>query len=196
MIDETRDRDLLRRNSGISRATSWIREYTLSQAQYHGQYIVSESIIRLLHTLCMSELLPSDSVGYYRRDYVVVGDYTPPPPEHVPAMMRELIVQLNRDWKQKDLIQISAYALWRLNYIHPFRNGNGRVSRLYCWLLMHMRAGRLLPGDKQIVPVQLAETEYHNYILALKASDGGDMLLLEKLLERCLTKQLASTRKA
>ena len=43
---------------------------------------------------------------------------------------------------------LAAYALWRLNWIHPFVEGNGRTARAACYYLICMKAGRLLPGKK------------------------------------------------
>ena len=55
---------------------------------------------------------------------------------------------------------LPAYALWRLNWIHPFVEGNGRTARAACYYLICMRQGRLLPGRK-IVPERIGRIESH-----------------------------------
>ena len=64
---------------------------------------------------------------------------------------------------------LPAYALWRLNWIHPFVEGNGRTARAACYYLLCLKQGQLLPG-KKIVPERIREdrTPYYD---ALRAAD-------------------------
>jgi Fic family protein len=64
---------------------------------------------------------------------------------------------------------LPAYALWRLNWIHPFIEGNGRAARAACYYLICMRQGGLLPGTK-IVPERIRENR-PRYYAALQAAD-------------------------
>ncbi len=64
---------------------------------------------------------------------------------------------------------LPAYALWRLNWIHPFVEGNGRTPRAACYYLLCMRQGRLLPG-KKIVPERIRENR-EPYYAALQDAD-------------------------
>lgn len=63
----------------------------------------------------------------------------------------------------------AAYGLWRLNWIHPFIEGNGRTARAVCYYLLCTRAGGLLPGRK-IVPERIRENRAP-YYAALQAAD-------------------------
>lgn len=64
---------------------------------------------------------------------------------------------------------LPAYALWRLNWIHPFIEGNGRTARAACYYLICLRQGRLLTGRK-IVPERIRENR-EPYYAALQAAD-------------------------
>ena len=64
---------------------------------------------------------------------------------------------------------LPAYALWRLNWIHPFIEGNGRTARAACYLLICLRQGSLLPG-KRIVPERIRENR-EPYYEALRVAD-------------------------
>jgi Fic family protein len=64
---------------------------------------------------------------------------------------------------------LPAFALWRLNWIHPFVEGNGRTARAACYYLICMKAGGLLPGRK-IVPERIRENRTP-YYEALQAAD-------------------------
>jgi Fic family protein len=65
--------------------------------------------------------------------------------------------------------ELPAYALWRLNWIHPFIEGNGRTARAACYYLICLRHGGLLPGSK-IVPERIRENRAP-YYAALQAAD-------------------------
>ena len=64
---------------------------------------------------------------------------------------------------------LPAYALWRMNWIHPFIEGNGRTARAACYYLICLRHGALLPGTK-IVPERIRENR-QPYYTALQAAD-------------------------
>ena len=64
---------------------------------------------------------------------------------------------------------LPAYALWRLNWIHPFIEGNGRTARAACYYLICLRQGGLLPGRKT-VPERIRENR-KPYYAALQEAD-------------------------
>jgi Fic family protein len=64
---------------------------------------------------------------------------------------------------------LPAYALWRLNWIHPFVEGNGRTARAACYYLLCLRQNQLLPG-KKIVPERIRENR-QPYYAALRSAD-------------------------
>ena len=90
---------------------------------------------------------------------------------------------------------LAAYALWRLNWIHPFVEGNGRTARAACYYLICMKQGSLLPG-KKIVPERIRE-DRQEYCAALGAADQAwdngqlDVTRLAEYLAGLLKRQLA-----
>jgi Fic family protein len=92
---------------------------------------------------------------------------------------------------------LAAYVMWRLNWIHPFDDGNGRTSRAVSYLIMCMKLGYPLPGTNTI-PDQIAANK-QPYYDALEAADlvwkerkVVDVSALEKLLGGYLSAQLVS----
>lgn len=91
---------------------------------------------------------------------------------------------------------MAAYALWKLNWIHPFTDGNGRTARALSYLLLCVRLGYRLPGTNTI-PAQISN-EKTPYYKALEAADQVwsekklDLSELEKLLGGLLANQLMS----
>jgi Fic family protein len=96
-------------------------------------------------------------------------------------------------WSETDL---AAYGLWRLNWIHPFIEGNGRTARAASCFLLCVRAGTLLPGDR-ILPERIRENR-QAYEDALTAADRAweagelDFSRMENLIACLLQAQLSN----
>ena len=108
--------------------------------------------------------------GRYREEPIYVGNHLPPHFKDVSNEMDRFISVIHENW---DVLGhptlLPAYALWRLNWIHPFVEGNGRTARAACYYLICMRQGRLLPG-KKIVPERIRENR-ERYYAALEEAD-------------------------
>lgn len=140
------------------------------------------------------------SAGEYRPCQVHVGQGEGrfDPPEHyvVPALMDEFINEVNRNFALVDPLYLAAYTLWRLNYIHPFVNGNGRTARALCYYVICLCAGGLLAGTR-ILP-ELIQLRRADYVAALKHADTSalaglvDLAPLQNLLAELLAEQAAS----
>ena len=65
--------------------------------------------------------------------------------------------------------ELAAYGLWRMNWIHPFVEGNGRTARAVCYFLLCGRIGSLLRGQKTL-PERIRENR-QGYVEALRAAD-------------------------
>jgi Fic/DOC family len=57
---------------------------------------------------------------------------------------------VNENWEGSSPVHLSAYVLWKLNWIHPFTDGNGRTARAISYLLLCLRLGYRLPGTNTI----------------------------------------------
>jgi len=71
--------------------------------------------------------------GRYREEPIYVGNHFPPHFKEVPNQMDRFFSVVHENWEILDHpTMIPAYALWRLNWIHPFVEGNGenREGRL------------------------------------------------------------------
>jgi Fic family protein len=68
-------------------------------------------------------------------------------------------------------IHLAAYALWRLNWIHPFADGNGRASRILSYVILSLKSDLFLPADRTIFQ-QMAESS-ERYYAGLEYGDYG-----------------------
>lgn len=123
------------------RAFDFVSEYLDS-----GEDITEELILEIHRRLVEGVRGGAATPGEYRnvQNYVAnsaTGDiiYTPPPPEDVPGMMETLVEWLNRE-KETHPVLASGIAQFQLVHVHPFRDGNGRTSRLLSTLCLY-RAG-------------------------------------------------------
>lgn len=130
---------------------------------------------------------------------VVSGDvvtFSPPEFYRVQALMDDFVNVVNSSWSTTDPLVLATFVLWRLNFIHPFINGNGRTARATCYFALCLSAGYWLPGTT-ILP-ELIKRERDAYCAALAEVDtsfaSGTLNLtpLHALLDRLLQEQLAS----
>lgn len=123
----------------------------------------------------------SQLAGRFRQEPIYIGNsgHRPPRYESVPDQIDRFFSFLYENWDNADAYTLAAYALCRLNWIHPFIEGNGRTSRAICYYILCVKLGRLLPGDK-IVPEQIRANR-DPYYEALRSADeawkDGDLNL-------------------
>ncbi|MDE2059807.1 MAG: Fic family protein [candidate division NC10 bacterium] len=105
---------------------------------------MTEGLIREIHKRLVKGVRGGAAdPGRYRatQNYVVNSRtreviYTPPPPEQVPPLMRELVEWLRADTGVHPVL-VSGIAQFQLVHIHPFVDGNGRTSRLLSTLCLY-----------------------------------------------------------
>ncbi len=138
------------------------------------------------------------SAGQIRNSVVGISKskHTPPAPFLVQGLMTELCEYINDNWHEQTAFKLSAYAMWRLNWIHPFTDGNGRTSRALSYALLNLKLGYVLPGSPTIL--QQIEEDNSHYIEALEMADEAERQLkidvteMEKMIRSMLAKQLLS----
>jgi Fic family protein len=122
--------------------------------------------------------------------------HAPPDPFLIPQLIEELCDYVNDKWKEKSPLHLASYVMWKLNWIHPFTDGNGRTSRAASYLILCLRLGYLLPG-KLTIPEQISSNKTP-YYQALEAADIAwsrgviDLTAMKELLGSMLAKQLVA----
>lgn len=107
--------------------------------------------------------------GRFRKEPIYVGSHKPPHFNDVNDWMDRFVSTIQENWYVWTETELAAYGLWRLNWIHPFIEGNGRTARATCYYLLCVRSGALLPGRK-ILPERIRESR-GGYEAALAAAD-------------------------
>jgi len=134
--------------------------------------------------------------GRFREQPIYVSKHVPPHFKDVPTLVDQFISLIHENWDSIDHpTLLPAYALWRLNWIHPFIEGNGRTARAACYYLICLRQKALLPG-KKTVPERIRD-DREPYYAALQEADRNwadgqfNVDALAEYLARLLADQLA-----
>jgi fido (protein-threonine AMPylation protein) len=126
--------------------------------------------------------------------------HTPPGAHLVAELIEDMCDYVNERWDAATAIHLASYLMWRLNWIHPFADGNGRTARMTSYVGMSVKVGRVLAGTPTI-PEQIVENRIP-YFEALDAADSAwkqqevvDVSKMEALLSALLANQLISIYK-
>lgn len=92
--------------------------------------------------------------GRFREEPVYLKDHKPPHFDNVHHLMDQFICTAQENWYTWSEYTLASYVLWRLNWIHPFIEGNGRTARAACYYALCVKFGGL-PGGKIILPERI-----------------------------------------
>lgn len=183
--------------SNLNRQYDFLRAIVEASLSTNRAYL-SQTVIKAFNyhaIVCLHA-----GAGEYRPCQVKVGEYQPPDWIHVQALMDDFVNMINRAWENADPVTLASFVLWRLNWIHPFVNGNGRTARITAYYILCLKAGGMLPGTEPL-PELLRRDRYKPddpYVAALKKVDASleagnfDLKPLHELVSSLLDEQLAS----
>lgn len=134
-------------------------------------FVLDTSALRSMHFMLLSHDI-GKSPGQYRTQQIYVHDertdqnvYVGPDPGEVPALMEELVRDLNSHAGEDPLVH-GAMAHLNLVMIHPFRDGNGRMARAVQTLVL-ARKGIAEPEFASIEEWLGANTDDYYRVLAV-----------------------------
>jgi len=98
--------------------------------------------------------------------------FTPVAPKLVPAAMDELCLSYRTALDQRQVVALMAISALVLDFlcVHPFRDGNGRVSRLLTLLALYQHGYNV---GRYVSLERLVEQTKESYYETLKTSSGG-----------------------
>lgn len=142
-----------------------------------------------------------ESPGAFRQGPIVIkhSKHVPPPWRQVPRLVEELCDYVNDNFA-KSAVHLAAYVLWRVNWVHPWVDGNGRTSRTASYLVLCVRLRCLLPGTRVIPELLVANMQ--EYYDALESADEAwkkgrlDVSAMEDVLRRHLQSQVLDAARA
>ncbi|HMG46246.1 MAG TPA: Fic family protein [Allosphingosinicella sp.] len=166
---------------------------------------LSQNALKELHRTGTFLLL--EKPGEYRTGPVYLelenGEivYNPPAVDEIQGHLERFFAQLGERWGNYTPVETAAFTLWFINWVHPFKNGNGRSARGFCYACLSMRAGYVLPGERTVL--ELIKENDDEYQLALRAADAAfqateepDLAPMVGLIDRLFAEQLESALEA
>ncbi|KUN98511.1 Fic family protein [Streptomyces caeruleatus] len=122
-----------------------------------ADFTYSKSLLNALHWMLQGHHHPRKLAGQWRRDGVWINEpgrpqeaaYVAPDADRIPALMDELVTWLNESDPNGHVLVRAAMAHLILVKIHPWADGNGRMSRSLQTLLI-ARGGVLAPEFSSI----------------------------------------------
>jgi len=140
---------------GYRDALAWIHEHS-------SEIVVDEDALKRMHAMARGQIW--DAGQYKERDGDIIERYAdgrervrfkPTPANETAVAMTQLIDMWNRCLREKWVPPAVALAAFNLDFlcIHPFRDGNGRVSRLSLLLQTYqagMEVGRYVSLERLI----------------------------------------------
>ncbi|NP_001017794.1 protein adenylyltransferase FICD isoform X1 [Danio rerio] len=115
--------------------------------------------------------------GRFRVNQVFVGHHIPPHPQDLDKHMQELVQWLNsEETLHLHPVEFAALAHYKLVYVHPFVDGNGRTSRLLMNLIL-MQAS--------YPPITIRKEQRAEYYAALDTANEGDVRPFIRFIAKC-----------
>lgn len=192
---------LFLKQSNLYSAQRELDRIVLSATRDGGSLFLTEAILKKFHLISMKGLIREP--GAYRVEDVHIKNspHNPPSWIDVSAHMLDFFRYLDANWSNKSLTHLAGFLMWRLNWIHPFLDGNGRTSRTSAYFVLCAKFGKLIPSRNSILE-QLFDAQTKDlYYQALRNCDsivasnrGVEAAIepMEKLLSVLLTRQLAA----
>ena len=168
---------------------------------------LTEAFIKSLNELILVRPYWVDAItpaGQPTRRQIIPGGYKKQPnsvrlqngemfhytsPEETPIQMGELVTWYRSETEKNELHPVALAALLHYKFvrIHPFDDGNGRISRL---LMNYVLYANDLP------PVVVKSADKKNYLFALNQADAGDINAFVEYIARHLVWSLELSIKA
>ncbi|XP_024130992.1 protein adenylyltransferase FICD [Oryzias melastigma] len=156
---------------GVDAAMKYINTTLLSRSE-----AITVGHILEIHRRVLGYVDPVEG-GRLRTNQVFVGHHIPPRPRDLQKHMEELVQWLNSEEAlQLHPVEYAALAHYKLVYIHPFVDGNGRTSRLLMNLVL-MQAS--------YPPITIRKEQRSEYYAALDTANEGDVRPFIRFIAKC-----------
>lgn len=135
-----------------------------------------------------------EEVSVYKGEELI---HQPPAHPEFEEYMVGFFEELHERWNSFDHVGVAAYTLWFINWVHPFKNGNGRTARAFSYACLSLKMGFIVPGAPTVIDLIMQNRD--EYYAALKIADESfdhagvpNLSSMEDFLERLVIEQLSS----
>lgn len=145
---------------------------------------IDKEFILLLHRMLISNI-DEGIAGRFRKqhEYVRVGTYIAPAPEHIEAMINSILLEYSGNYSSYFLEKIAKFHL-DFEHVHPFCDGNGRIGRMLInYQLTQLGFPPIIVRDKEKAVYYKSFEEYRN-------SNKKKTTIIDKVLSLALLESL------
>jgi Fic family protein len=134
-----------------------------------------------VHKILLTDVM-DDAAGVIRSERVMItgAKHQPPNPLKLDELLPQFFTTLDSS-TDIDPIVLATWVHWGIARLHPFRDGNGRMARLWQDLVLF--------GNRLTAAV-IRQQDRNEYYSALGDADDGDFNSLIQLVARSLSKTL------
>ena len=148
--EEYQDKNEIVHDPIIQQLVNHLQAYQLVQNALKESPSFSEDLVKSAHKVMMDGLKTEEgclvSAGIYRKIPVHAGQHNYPPHQCIPAEMAQIVHNYETKASQShDPYQLASWLFYHIVSLHPFEDGNGRLSRLL-WCYSLMRDGLPFPA--------------------------------------------------
>jgi Fic family protein len=124
-----------------------------------------------LHKIRVAEFRDSEISVISNKEYLEVVHYKAPLPEKVQGQMAEFLLWLNAEGNENPLLKAAIAHLWFV-IIHPFDDGNGRLTRIITEMMLARSEGTSLRFYSMSAQIQKEKKEYYK---VLESTTAGEL---------------------
>ena len=123
---------------------------------------------RLFALHYVSAIFLDDEPGQFRTMdvHIEASIHVPPHFADVRQLTLDYLSDITNRYVQADPFDLAAYALWRLTWIHPFKDCNGRTARAFSYYVLCLKLGYWPKGDETILSLMSEKREEAYNLLA------------------------------
>lgn len=148
--------------------------------EYKGD--LNESLILKIHSIILNNI-SERFAGKYRKNPVRIAGSTfkPPASEKIPQLIRNLIYWYKKNKNKYHQLELATLISMKFVTIHPFIDGNGRVSRLIMNFLL---------SKKDYPWINIYNKHRQKYLESVRKANDEDYMLIFELLINTLKQNL------
>jgi Fic family protein len=126
---------------------------------------LDEDVLLKIHELLLKNI--ADAWGYRNSNVMITGAvHLPPSAIKVPRLMKEFLIWYYENKSKIPVVELAAWVHYKMVYIHPFLDGNGRTARLLMNLILIQHGyppAVILHVDRKKYYRVLREADRENY---------------------------------
>ncbi|GHU07508.1 cell division protein Fic [Spirochaetia bacterium] len=126
---------------------------------------LDENIILEIHKIILKNISDADAGHYRNANVMIVGAvHLPPSAMKIPRLMLEFMEWYYENKTKMSIVELAAWIHYKIVYIHPFIDGNGRTARLLMNLILIQNG---------YPPAVILNIDRKKYYRVLKEADRG-----------------------